>query len=980
MALPAVSPPSDSPAANGDASKNSAHSRAYQACEGCRSRKVRCVMGTGDVDHPAGPPCNRCRREQKQCLFSETRRKRTKEDGDMQEDSVDGWDPSYNDPPYSSPSVDPQAGGRNKRVRRSFPVKTSIDGAVDGAIGYDPAYEFDGPGPLTASTRTRGPYATVIPTSYPATAGYNSGGDGYGQTPGAAQAGHIPRLLPSEEEDRSVATLQHHDMYSRDNMMGMLIRAAEQQANDTTDTTDYQQSNQVPLDPQMTSRPSQNATSERLLATWKRLKFVRSGWFKAKEGIAYIDYFYRHMYPLTPVGLPEYNEPEKQVLLLEQERVLLVTILCISSRYMKLEGPAAHTRASKIHDKLWSELYKMLGRLWLAQEQFGGGLCGAGADSEGVTKTGYQGMRTIGTIEALILLTEWNPRALHFPPESDDEDFMLPDGVPIDNDDHDMSTMLLNGTGNERKASWLEPLWRSDRMSWMLLNTAIALAMEIGVFDETTLEKYSENNPTVPRVKLEGFWIRKKYLRELLPVYFIQLAGRLEFINQLPTGYTEALSSKTGAEERIKSLLNEFNGVTSPGLTPGSSPGTSYKDYRDPDQVLMYFWQEIAAILRSGNQELFYNGETSRQLVKDGRYASMIDLFHEPLNRWQKDFEECIADNNYINPRMCHILRIEYECARVHLNSLAIQAVLDRCISNTPPARHASLNGVNGNGKTSSSKSQPIPPSVLRKWCGEDRKYIDQVLEASRKVLRIVVEDLLPGDVLKHIPVRTYSRIISVQVILCKAVFFGAYEAEMNDLFNLADRAMEALINCNVDDVHISNQFAAMCKSVLKRVRTKLIRVTANQPSRQDSPSLSGARTPNPGMLPRSHPISLPGPAIPNPNDMSLDMSHLTPGDFTTSNNNILPFSVDEYNPTLHSVMPPPGVYAADGHFDYTDPNSMDDTSGAFMMDNISSNWITGNFNDLFLHQGADVTGTHFGPALNGMDLLDTLAPPDGGN
>jgi len=74
------------------AASNAAHTRAYQACEGCRSRKVRCVMGAGDVDRPAGPPCNRCLREQKRCVFSETRRKRRGDEIDIAfRDDVDDW-------------------------------------------------------------------------------------------------------------------------------------------------------------------------------------------------------------------------------------------------------------------------------------------------------------------------------------------------------------------------------------------------------------------------------------------------------------------------------------------------------------------------------------------------------------------------------------------------------------------------------------------------------------------------------------------------------------------------------------------------------------------------------------------------------------------------------------------------------------------------------------------------------------------------
>jgi hypothetical protein len=42
------------------------------------------------------------------------------------------------------------------------------------------------------------------------------------------------------------------------------------------------------------------------------------------------------------------------------------------------------------------------------------------------------------------------------------------------------------------------------------------------------------------------------------------------------------------------------------------------------------------------------------------------------------------------------------------------------------------------------------------------------VIEGCRNVLKVVVDGLLPNEYLKHCPVRTYFRIISVAVILLK--------------------------------------------------------------------------------------------------------------------------------------------------------------------------------------------------------------------
>ena len=54
-----------------------------------------------------------------------------------------------------------------------------------------------------------------------------------------------------------------------------------------------------------------------------------------------------------------------------------------------------------------------------------------------------------------------------------------PDNYSTDDED----SRMLGGVGGKKIESWLEPAWRSDRMCWMLLSTAMGLAYELGVFD-----------------------------------------------------------------------------------------------------------------------------------------------------------------------------------------------------------------------------------------------------------------------------------------------------------------------------------------------------------------------------------------------------------------------------------------------------------------------------------------------------------------
>src|SRR5271168_3687399 len=174
------------------------------------------------------------------------------------------------------------------------------------------------------------------------------------------------------------------------------------------------------------------------------------------------------------------------MMLLTEEPILAIALLAITSRHMKLSGPGAQSRAYSIHDKLWTYLRCMVERLLWGQEQFGGGFCGGGAVRVRESKSGQNtwkgSLRTLGTVEAILLLTDWQPRALHFPP-GDDENRLLdldysslkhssgsasrPDEAEVDN---------AEGGEGIPYASWLSPAWRSDRMSWMLLGLAQALS------------------------------------------------------------------------------------------------------------------------------------------------------------------------------------------------------------------------------------------------------------------------------------------------------------------------------------------------------------------------------------------------------------------------------------------------------------------------------------------------------------------------
>jgi hypothetical protein len=83
-----------------------------------------------------------------------------------------------------------------------------------------------------------------------------------------------------------------------------------------------------------------------------------------------------------------------------------------------------------------------------------------------------------------------------------------------------------------------------------------------------------------------------------------------------------------------------------------------------------------------------------------------------------------------------HVLIIEFEYTRVYLNSLALQAVVERCTHNTPLQTHAQPNGMGNGVGTNSDNGNAIPFSTLTKWYANDRHYMHPVM-SSRSLLKV---------------------------------------------------------------------------------------------------------------------------------------------------------------------------------------------------------------------------------------------------
>lgn len=81
----------------------------------------------------------------------------------------------------------------------------------------------------------------------------------------------------------------------------------------------------------------------------------------------------------------------------------------------------------------------------------------------------------------------------------------------------------------------------------------------------------------------------------------------------------------------------------------------------------------------------------------------------------------------------------------------------------------------NESAQTQSGRPGSGPSSGSSGWFGTlmdiyrvNEQYIQEVVDASRKILQLVLDGLVPGDRLKHAPIRTFFRILSGMIFILK--------------------------------------------------------------------------------------------------------------------------------------------------------------------------------------------------------------------
>ncbi|KAL2211288.1 hypothetical protein CC79DRAFT_1346479 [Sarocladium strictum] len=396
--------------------------RAPHSCDRCRKRKVRCEPGLGD-----GMVCRRCAEESAQCDYTLRRTHRG--------------------------SIANKQGKRNSK---------SVGSVARPGTSSDPGTpKNDDSLPMLLIESPQATPSTERPTITPSQPGQN----GHEKSTDRPYASDLTQRLISSRLNNEADALD------------LLTFAASGEPRHTNPDSangghqDHFSQNGLAMG--QVSSESRSRLSYEEECRWRKYPLIKRGAISTPELIEFIDFFFQNLWPLRPMIPSFYARRSSYILLVTEEPVLVTAILTISSRYHSLSGMHGEIRSERIHWHAWRVLQQNLqSSLW-----------------------GALHTRSLGTITAMLLLTEWHSKAINysgsFAGTNEDNEDVYNEPMPAQQSPGTTGVSVTHLTSKQRHGMMglleslniVTPAYRSNKMSWMLLSSATALAYEACCFD-----------------------------------------------------------------------------------------------------------------------------------------------------------------------------------------------------------------------------------------------------------------------------------------------------------------------------------------------------------------------------------------------------------------------------------------------------------------------------------------------------------------
>ncbi|KAK1500319.1 hypothetical protein CABS01_10043 [Colletotrichum abscissum] len=474
---------------------------------------------------------------------------------------------------------------------------------------------------------------------------------------------------------------------------------------------------------------------------WERFVLIKRRILSKTELIEYLDFYFSIIWSIRPVVPPFYRDRERYGILPIEEPLLVLTLITISSRYHVLSGLHGEIRSERIHWQTWKICQQYLqSALW-----------------------GSSYTRTPGAVASMLLLIEWHPKAINNTvafsndeePESNvtgSQNLLQREPLGTQSGQH----TSLTSQQRYGMATLLEdlnivaPAYRSNKMSWMLLSNAIALAQEGCCFDYD--QQSTNKEPLKSTTQSAKDTLRQQWNQ--LNCVFIYLTD-------------EHLSLRLGLrpllpESQREAVRYRFS-TTFASLLPDSALWESYYELFNETRRLRTLLQSL--------RKPGVSTPPSADILPEVQHVDRA------LSRWRRSHENLKADQSEL---LTTCLDLEYH-----------YMVMYSCA----PAGHVLYNNVSM--ALADDKRQAL--SVL------DKKAAD----ASRDILSIFTRVSRPSHITRYLPVRCWLFIVSANLHLLRStLIINPHVSEAHQNVQLLRESIKSMREGAADDIHMSVRYA----------------------------------------------------------------------------------------------------------------------------------------------------------------------------
>ncbi|KAL3443323.1 hypothetical protein BJX65DRAFT_298404 [Aspergillus insuetus] len=464
-----------------------------------------------------------------------------------------------------------------------------------------------------------------------------------------------------------------------------------------------------------------SSVKKETLDVWNSYSLVRQRWFTAQEAVTYLDLFFNHVSPLSPVLVSEYRDPSTHRRLISQEPILCCTMLMIASRYFMIPGSGGQVRSHFIHQRLWQRCIRLL-----EQISFGKDADLSTADS------------VLGIIESCLLISDWHPRSAHFPADHDE----------LDGDPYPKIETNTTSTSEDSNNHLLH--WFKDVIE--------PLAYKVGLFSQDPVNPF-------PTARDQARCIRTG---KLLYVYVTNLSIRLGCPSPMPQS-NPLIASISAASNPLQEQWERF----------------------------IKSWLDLVRLIKTASAMFFESTEQTRRHLLNGHYVIFLQHFTPSLIRWRNDMEacshECSTDSELeLPPSLRDLLLIEYNNLRVYTHALAMQAIVERALSQ---------------GIHELEQSQVEVKATC--FTNADYEFLNVVIAGSSEIMELTTNMAESGN-LPYIPVRQSLCIISAAIFLIKAMSIGSWRVDIRR-------------ESPIDEMDFSSRFANLMEKRIAAFRASVL-------------------------------------------------------------------------------------------------------------------------------------------------------------